>query len=114
MYFLIFPSKINLFIMDTPLTWTLRDCNPHGICNDGFNCTVHLFPVHILYLLCIECLLEEYHNKTMFLGEINLIAMQMFIVLLFQHGCCEHTLYILNSQIERNYVYWLLWFFTCQ
>ena len=64
--------------MDTPLTWTLSDCNPHGICNvcnDGFNCTVHLFPVHILYLLCIECLLEEYHNKTMFLGEINLIVM---------------------------------------
>ena len=47
----------------------------------------------------------------MFLGEINLIVMQMFIVLLLQHGCCEHTLYILNNQIERNYVYWLLCFF---
>ena len=30
--------------------------------------------------MCIECLLEEYRNKTMYFGEIHLIFTQMFLL----------------------------------
>ena len=76
----------------------------------GFSCTVHPFPVHIVYPLCIECLLEEYRNKTMHFGEIHLIFTQMFLLFYSFNMGAVNTIYILNSQIERNYMYWLLCF----
>ena len=76
----------------------------------GFCRTVHPFSVHIVYPLCIEFLLEEHRNKTMSLEEINLIFMQMFLLFYSSNMAAVNTPSILNSQIERNYMYWLLCF----
>ena len=70
----------------------------------GFSCTVHPFPVHIVYPLCIECLLEEYRNNNNVLwGNTFNFHTNVFIVLLLQHGCCEH--YIHSEQSNRTELY---------
>ena len=94
--------------MDTPLTWTLSGCNPHRICNWLLLYSSSIFSTHCISF--VYRVLEEYHNKTMSLEEINLIFMQMFLLFYSSNMAAVNTPYILNSQIERNYMYWLLCF----